>query len=464
MAAGVPGVSWLLRTWRVQVAKLSQRQVAGRVFVRKNTLSMWENGHREVDFGHLKALDSAYEAEGALLDLALALGTPAGLPSSNVWVHNPQGPSSPRWAWIRPRPGAGRVDALLMWGAFAYDCSLPCDDRGVIVASPISMPNPAIWVHLRDPGWVDFGRGQIPEQLQIPVHGALSRARLAGHGHSPAGLVAPDLVARFLSQPAFAEQVLAFFGTRPDLVTQIFSTTDRYGKVLDLTAGADEPRQSTDHELFSGSEYRRLREARGLSQADVAKLATELLPDEPVSDDQIGSLERGANPRARFLRSRLDRVYRADGATCLDEVKPTNGGSPFVFDFPAYWVGPIWFIFESNDEAPALVELRWSTRYRRMQVRPGQTVTCRRPTEEPIPFIVVCPRGWRVVGGMGRHPAAHNANFGWLTTDGDDPQRYEGQEVNEIFLNWFGRTIEEWTCFTRGLPSDSASDPAQYQA
>jgi len=445
---GQLGVPWLLRTWRTEVAQLSQAHVAERLFIRASTLSMWENGHRDVDFRHLEAIDECYAARGCLIDFALALGTPAGLAPRGLWAHNPQGPSSPRWAWVRPRPGEERVDALLTWGAFAYECSEVCGDSGVFVASPMSMPNPAVWVHLREPGWVDFGRGEIPEQLTIPVRDALSGARVAGHGHSPAGLVAPQVVARFLADGGFAEQVRAFFGSRPDLVNEVFTTTDGYGKVLDLTAdGGGEPRRSADRQPFMGEQYRRLREARGLSQADVARLVTELLPDEPVSDDQIGSLERGASPRVEFLRSRLDRVYRADGITCLEELRPTTSRPAFAFDFPAYWVGPVWFTFESDQDTPALVSLRWSTAYRRMQVKPGVTVSCRRPMEDAIPFVVVCPRGWRVVGGMGDHPAAHNANFGWLRTDGDNPKRYDGQEVNELFLNWFGRTTEEWRRF-----------------
>lgn len=458
VAAGTLGLPWLLRTWRTDVSRLSLRQLDERGVVRKPTLSMWENGHRAVGFRQLELLDECYGAGHALVDLALALGTPAGLPARTTWAHNPQGPSAPRWAWLRPGPGAGRVDALLTWGAFAIECAEPCDDRGVFVTTPMSMPNPAVWVHLREAGWVDFGRGAVPEELGIPVRDALSGARVARHGHSPAGLVAPRLVARFLSDPAFADRVLRFFGSRPDLVRQVFSTTEGYDRVLDLAGDPGRVPPTTEDRPFTGSRFRALREARGLSQADTARLVTELLPEDPVTDDQIGSLERGANPRAAFLRSRLDRVYGADGVTCVEEVSTASTRPPFVFSFPIYWIGPVWFTFDTPDDAPALVELHWATGYKRLRVAPGTTVTCRRPVEDPIAFVVVCPRRWRVVAGMGAHPQAHDVNFGWLRTDGDDPQRYDGHEVNEIFLNWFDRTPEEFTVFLRDVDIDGDAD------
>src|SRR5690606_4919641 len=96
-------------------------------------------------------------------------------------------------------------------------------------------------------------------------------------------------------------------------------------------------------------------------------------------------------------------------------------------------------------------ELHWDTAYKRLRVATGTTVTCRRPVPDPVPFVVVCPRGWRVVAGMGRLPGAHDVNFGWLRTDRPETERDDGGAVNEIFLNWFGRTPEEFTGFLREL-------------
>ena len=140
-ALELPG---LLRTWRRQVAGLSQAKVVVDLSITKPALSMWENGRRTPDLASLEALDLAYGAEGALVDLALALNTPDALPARTTWAHSPQGPSTPRWAWLRPRPGRSSIEARLLWGAFAFDCSGPCSPHGLFVTSPISMPNPPV--------------------------------------------------------------------------------------------------------------------------------------------------------------------------------------------------------------------------------------------------------------------------------------------------------------------------------
>ena len=91
------------------------------------------------------------------------------------------------------------------------------------------------------PGWVDFGRGEIPPQLGVPMLDALARAQVAGGGHSPAGLVAPWIVDRFISDRHFAERVLGFFGSRPDLVRQVFSTTEGWNRVTRLVSPRADP-------------------------------------------------------------------------------------------------------------------------------------------------------------------------------------------------------------------------------
>src|SRR4029453_18822623 len=173
-------------------------------------------------------------------------------------------------------------------------------DNGVFVTSPVSMPNPAVWVRLAQAGWVDFGRGEIPDQLGVPVVSALAAAEVAGGGHSAAGLVAPHIVDRFTGDPAFAEAVLRFFSDREDLVRQVFSTRQGWDRLTLVTASAPEARSSPGGApLPAPTDPRRLREARGLSQADAAQLVTKLLPEHPVSGDQIRSAENGGRPRTR---------------------------------------------------------------------------------------------------------------------------------------------------------------------
>jgi transcriptional regulator with XRE-family HTH domain len=441
MRPGGVDIRWLLRTWRAEVARLSQATVARRLGVSEAAVSMWENGRRRVDFAHLVALDGCVGAGGALVDMALALGTPRGLPAGDRWAHNPQGPSSPRWAWVRPQPGALRVDALLLWGAFAFDCSADCDDRGVIVTSPVSMPNPPAWVHLREPGWVDFGRGEVPMALGIPTFTALSAARLARGGHSPAGLVAPEVVERFTRDPAFARAVLRFFGTRPELVRDVFSVAEAPRSIVDLTAEPAEPAPRGGPPR--APRLRTLREARGLSRADAARLATELLPYDPISDDQVGVVERGGIPMPRHLLSRLDRVYRAGGRCGVERVEASGERSPFAFEFPRYWIGPVWFTVGSPaDDARGHAVIQQGIASKRLYLRAGTTVTCRRPTEDAPPFVVSCPERWTVTGGMGMHLGARDVNWGWHNVD--DSSTRGDAPVHEVLLGLFGRTRAEF--------------------
>jgi transcriptional regulator with XRE-family HTH domain len=436
-----PELPWVLRTWRSEVAQLSQGVAAARAGVSEGALSMWENGRRRLGYAQLAALDELYGAGGALVDVALALGTPGGLAARTVWAHNAQGPSAPHWAWVRPPPGAGGVDARVMWGAFAFDCAEPCDDRGVFVTSPVSMPNPAGWVHLREPGWVDFGRGTIPPALGIPAFESVAVARLAGSGHSPAGLVAPDVVRRFRSDPAFAEAVLDFFGVRRDLVRDVFSTDDPGHPIVDLTgppAVVPPP-----HRPFTGAQYRALRQARGLSQAEAAQLASDLAPADPVSDDQVGLLERGGSPRTGRVRTRLDTVYRADGVCAVERVDPVVDRPTYTFVFPDWWIGPVWFTFVSPDgRDPGYARIDWARASKRMFVAPGTTVTCRRPMPGPVPFVVTCPSQWTVVGGMGARPDARDVNWAWYNPD--DRSTRGDAPVHELFLGLFGRTRAEF--------------------
>lgn len=430
----------LLHTWRTQVAGCGQATVVAEIGVSAGLASMWETGARRISIDHLRRLDGLHSADGALVDLALALDTPQGLPPRTLWAHNPQGPSRPHWAWLRPRPGEGRVDALLLWGAFAFDCSAPCDDRGFFVTSPVSMPNPPVWVHLRAPGWVDFGQGRIPDELGVPAFEAVTAARLSTGGQSPVGLVDPSVVTRFRREPRFAEAVVDFFGLKAELIRQVFSAVEPKNYMADLTTDPPGPVAAT--RPFDGPALRALREARGLSQADAAQLASDMLPDHPVSEDQVRVLERGGNPRPRLLRSRLDTAYRGDGVTGVEDLDVAGTRSPYAIEFPPFWIGPIWVALEGDDPAPGRVELAFGRHRKHVMARPGVTLTCRRSIPEKEPLVVSCPPGWRVDAGVGHRPEARDVNWGWrdvndASTRGDAP-------VHELFLGLFGRTRAEF--------------------
>lgn len=470
MPKGISGASpgpielpWLLRTWRA-VTGLTQKQVSVELFQSSHTtLSEWEGGTSPVPVERLRELDGVYAADGALVDLAMALGTPKALPPRTVWAHNYSESGGPVWMWLRPEPGAGRVRAVARWAAFAYDCAEVCDDRGIFCTTRMSMANPALWVVLREPGWVDYGEGELPAELGLRQVDGMAVSRVVGDGHSAAGLVAPSVVDRYLSDATFAEDVAEFFADGPDLIHGIFSTRRGWDRIDDLT---DRPRGPSPEigPHFTGEQYRTLREGRGLSQNDAAMLATELLPDDrdrrgrvrKVTAENIRGVEEGRNPRPRYLFSRLDRVYRADGRTGTELVEPEPRGDAHVFDFPTFWIGPVWFAIDASDDRPAVVRIDWHESHKEIKVAGGAVVTCRRPIRARYPFIVSCPAGWRVTGGMGLMPDAEDVNLGWHRDAG--PER-EGT-INQVLLDGYGRTMAEWIEFLRRHGFD-IDDPAR---
>ena len=284
--------------------------------------------------------------------------------------------------------------------------------------------------------------------------------------HSPVGLIAPAVVERFRGDERFAAAVVAFFGQRPELIRDVFSAQEVTRTLLDLTDGPRTGRDAADEDGdddgggeagvrggpgrgtggFDAAEFRALRDARGLSRLDVARLATGLWPDEPVSEDQLRMFEAGGRPRIRHLPSRLDTIYRADGVSCRDRLAPRSSHgarSPFVFDVPPWWIGPIWVRFRApGRKALGAARLEFGLHRKQLRVRAGTTVTCRRSIPEDEPLRVVCPGGWMVEAGVGWHPAARDANWGWQN-EGDVASRGDA-DVHELFLNLFGRTGEEF--------------------
>jgi hypothetical protein len=434
----------MLRLWRERIGRMSGREAARHLAVTASALNQWERGRRRsrrgIDVATLRRLDECYGAGGALFDLAMALGTPTGLAPRHAWAHNFPGPSGPVWAWLRPSPGARRIDASLRWGAFGLTIAEGCDHRGVFVTTTVSLAHPTVWVRLGAPGWVDFGRGEVPAALGLPCISARNRAEIAGGGHSGTRLVDPRLIDRFARDPPFAARLLAFFGSRPDLVSQVFTASRGDDRMTDLTGASEDPAPSPLP--FTAEEHCRLRRARWLSRTDVARLATEMLPHEPVRDHHIELLENGGHPRPRRLLSRLDRIYRADGATCVEPVAPRPSTPVPTFEFPRYWIGPVWFRFASTTGTSALVTLQRGRSHKELRVRAPITITCRRSTDTPLPFVVTCPRGWTVAAGLGQLPGARDVNFGWL---GSEPTTGQGGRrwIHEAFLEWFGRTPDE---------------------
>lgn len=418
---------------------------------------MWERGNRTPDATQRAVLDEVYEADGSLVEISAALGTPNGLPPRTTWAHNFQGGSAQCWGWLRPtRPGS--VHAVLRWAAFHRHVSAECDERGIFITSPASMSNPAAWIFLREPGWVDFGGGTVPPALGVPILDALTSAHVTNGPHSVAGLVSTDLVERFRSDDDFAQRFERFFGSNPELVKSVLAPSGGWHAILDVPARRIDLGEGP---FADASRFRDLRLARGYSQAEVAARISALLPESPVSDDQIGLHERGRRPRVPMLEPRLDSVYGADGRTCTAEVavsRSTSGRA--TIEFPAYWIGPVWFSFEPQAGQPSRAEtvrIQWGPNHRRLRICPPTLVTCRRSVADAPPVTVSATRGWRINAGVGHREHAVDVNWGW-EREGDvtTPIRRRNY-VDPDLLRWFGRTPADLADFLRANPTHSTT-------
>lgn len=353
---------------------MSLAEVAAQLQTGKPRVSNYELAERGIKFEVMKQLDDLYGAGGALFDMAQSQGTPYALPARQRWVFHPEtprpvvaahfgevGPSG--WVLLRSLPGTGRVDATLSWGPVAFDLSVPCDDRGVFVQVPAGAPPATIAVRLHAPGWVDQGRGPAPAHIGAPV------------------LRLPD------------DPRLRVRATSLD-------PTEQAGVL-----SADTPCAATGPRC-EGEDYAQLRERRCFILDDAAAWATALLPEAPVKVDTIRRLERGKDPRCRFLRSRLDVVYEAGGWATNETVGVHGARERFELEFPEFWVGPVWFELHSDGGAPAEVHLRQGRNRQAIRVVPGACVVDERRRRLAEPYVVTCPSGWKVRAGIGARPGA----------------------------------------------------------
>jgi hypothetical protein len=247
---------------------------------------------------------------------------------------------------------------------------------------------------------VDFGRGRARPELGIPVHRVAPRqVRVEGQGRPAPGTAGDVLV-------------------------------------------VDRPHPAGAVPRFTGAQYRTLRNGRCMTLSDTAEMASALLPGEPVSADRIRRFERGAEPQARQLRSRLDHLYNAGGHTCNERVAVPNYRSPFTVTFPRYWVGPVWFAFASDQHASAEVVVQRRQARQRLVVVPGASVTSTRATAgDTDPFTITCPYGWTVTAGMGARPGAPEIRLATGAT-GNGRDGSSGHARDDI-LGLLGQTRQE---------------------
>ncbi|MFB9620888.1 helix-turn-helix domain-containing protein [Brooklawnia cerclae] len=443
----------LLRAWRLH-AGWTQRHVADVTGATIPAVSSWESDTHRPPVEALETLDRVYGAGGALVDLVRALGTPVGYmaaDSDNPGVCGPrrhwgamhEGSAGFAWSWIRPAT-PGRIRGLGWAGPTGINFDVVADSGGVIVVGLFDPRWP--WhVVLDRPGWCDTGRGAPPEWLDVLT--------LTSTGFDDLRLVLPEdeMVTFFAGELRRRDQ-----GTPETLLARLRSMVgpDRWDRCAAgpqwdppepepgwLGFGPDDARPPTDPAVRR-TLHRSIREARGMSQSDVAALATRLLamdddsPAESVSVYQIHHYETGRTSRVRYLPALLDRVYGGFGWTCFEEV-PVERVRPrhLVVRFPSFWTGPVSLSVEPYPAHAIAGHVTFTWRKwrldRRLSREPVSFRFCRVPDDPPLQ--VITPPGWRIRAYMGFDAEALEANGDWVPAAGSE----EGSEVVDDYLGHY---------------------------
>jgi transcriptional regulator with XRE-family HTH domain len=420
----------LLRWWRTEVAHLSQRALAERLGVARTAVTNWEHDVRLASID-IERIDSAMGGDGALADLLWAFGTPEGLEPGRVWTNVFRGPSCPVWMWIRGATGRVRVDAE--WGLYAFATELDLPPNGLFVTVGASIDDSPVSVILSEPGWIDFGRGELP--LEIPgavVVDAVEVMRPSSANREVFNdLLSANLAALFERSPREVR------GLGERALRPVASFLDELAKPE--TSSRPWPPLPEGIDELDRTRFARLREARKLSLAETAGRLRSMT-GASVGKDTLRRFESGkGEPHDPLLPARLDHVLGGNGHLAVMAVLSSE--RPGSVTFPGFWDAPIWLEFEwvgpERDDDPggsrSVAELLWGG--------------WRRTVDGDLPLLVIChgsPRALRVdtapgvrwTAGIGRRLGATPINHAWVPTSVDTTQQaiedYQGVLIDAM--------------------------------
>jgi transcriptional regulator with XRE-family HTH domain len=440
----------LVRAWRMQTG-CSQSEIAAVVGVTSAAVSSWELGTYRVPASALEKLDVYFAAGGCLVDLARAMGTPGGfLAPRRCWGHlYPRGLGS-RWVWVRPAHGS-RVDAYVYSGLLGIPLGGEAGPGGLFTIPPGYDSRWPVFVVLDEPGWVDFGRGVPPTWLSGTTEpgGTLEGARFTQPRDLQISFFIDEFRRRDRGDPRTLRDRLRHLSTEPwDAFEASYPqmTDSPFSPALDLSFSDARPPGNAEQRRVL---HRRLRQARDMSQSEVAEQASCVLAPgagsgraSRVSLHQIHNYEAGRVSRVPYLPAVLDTVYGGFGWSCRDSVPvrrdPTGG---FEVAFPGFWEGPVCVsvVPSAPYSVAGEVAFAWG-QWKLARHMPGHPVTFRfcRVCDDP-PLSVRVPPGWAIEAHMGQDPDALDANSDWVPAD-----RAAGDEIfhryTQAWLALLGKT------------------------
>jgi DNA-binding XRE family transcriptional regulator len=446
-------VGSLLRAWRMRQG-LTQAAVAALLHATTKTVSNWETGSRRIPVDALAQLDAAYDAGGCLVDLARAVGkaeasaAPGGMPflgPRRSWSHVFDAPASPIWIWVRPDDHAGGLGGRVVSGPLGVRLPDGIGPGGMFLTLASWHSTWPFHVLLDRPGWVEYGRG-VPPAWLAELASSATYLSLAEFVHAPDRQV--EFFVRMVRErdqgdPAtLADRLRDLAGPAnwdPAANSWLAATASRGARAEHAAIEALPPTTADERRVA----HRRLRTALGFSRAEAAAAVTTLLGPgaRPVTEDQIYHYEDGRSSRIRHLPALLDRVYGADGWTCLEPVPVRRTGpDQLTVDFPAFWVGPVQVTAEPVGQAAAagtitLAMGHWENRGG-LRLEPSREQSfrfCRHPDAPPVRLSV--PSGWTIRVQMGHDPHAVVASNDW------SPAEAHSDEVFDLSMESLLRTV-----------------------
>lgn len=437
--------AWLLRRWRTNVAGIKHVVEAAHRFGVSNTLwSGWETGER-IKAEQVTELDKFFQAHRAFEEIVWATTTTRALKARRDWSQNLQGESASWWVWLRHADATNReIQATVRWGpaVVRIDDHAP---RGLVLTTPVSIPNPPVEVHLDSPGWADFGRGEIPPGLGLASVSGVRRMRAPIP--DPATWIVSQRIRRLIGHvPGWQRVVADLLSDSPFVKEALEIDEDPWtGRALDLSS-ISEVGEARIADPVPGEEFRRVRKARHLYRKGVCSSLNDLDPSEPVSYDQLKRFEENSEPLTPNIRPRLDLVFGAGGSLCRDAIhvahlRGTTERDTWRADFPKWWFGPVWVRADQRDSGyrgPGDIDLTWHPWTKRVRVRTGQVLALTKASTESEPLRIDAPAGWAITAGMGRALNAQTVNHQWRLTD-DHAAHQLWSQLSDVYLAAFGK-------------------------
>ncbi len=395
-------------------------------------------------------LEELLDGTGALSSLLWAASSPSAVPPRVVWEHNFRQRLRPCWVWIRLRsPGESRV--RMTWGDWGVSTAHVVGDAGLIWCAPTSARNPPIVVELDREGWVDFGSGGVPPELNIPRMNPLPHVRPLHESSWLRGALG-EQVRRWFGVAAEEATITEFRGADQSVTRAVLDGT------LSESGGAASQVHFEENDWMSrlGAEQVDLiRVGRGLSWHDVARAITSLGTDStagpqlpPITRGQVRTALTGGQPRhIRNWHSRLDTVLRLDGYLGVEKLDARTS-TPCDVQFPHYWSGPVWVELDWVDPSRRrAATLRWGWWEKRLEHLDTRTVVSTRTYVGAGPLVIESSPGCRVSFGTGRFPGARNESRHWTPVPGRE--REVVADAKETLLTAIGRSVQDIDRFKR---------------